>query len=610
MLTNRHINHIFSADSSEHHHVFPTGFMVVLFFIGGFMLTVIPQGCDKTTFFLLSAWQNLFGLQTPIYNRPQLLNVYGLFDELCILYERYDKNERGKVVHEQLLEEIKFFSHADLVLKKYYPHIFDSIQTYCCDKKLLSWALSVKNELSEYSELTKKEIHRIVNEGVREKNDLISLLSSLATQARFFGAKDVELRLDDDEASSLLKLGPEHTLERIFNSIDKHENLFECIVEIEGDISILRSVTEKSNLKHVTKERKPHSGPIAAYIDGKKDSFFVAAEIKSNSIHGAARCARASIKKIVNVVNFCHSGAIVQVGKKVGIIRIADNAHFLVDSSTRSGTLDIKAKKNARQYAGDIIKKFQDADIPSNLSSSLELFALSQQNENTTLKFTNMWLALEAIANCGEGNIIEGMCSNLTSSFALNKIPSKIKNIAIFLKKIDRKLLKNFKNYLPLSFEKRKIQRDELFLLFIGKLGTEKQQAFCSDMECNPYVRYISGELSSQCATLRDIAHVIQNDKKIHEFQLKRFYRTRNMLFHSGESVHQIEYHLEILRYYYILAVYNIFERIMFKKFSSTTEALISYSAKYNYITNKNTNAIELRYMMHNIENYQNFIIS
>lgn len=94
------------------------------------------------------------------------------------------------------------------------------------------------------------------------------------------------------------------------------------------------------------------------------------------------------------------------------------------------------------------------------------------------------------------------MCSNLTSSIALNKINSKLKNIAIMLNEIKEKGLHNLKDYLSISFNKQKIQRDELFLLLSGKLGKDKQRKFCNDMDCNPYIRFISYVLHENIKSL------------------------------------------------------------------------------------------------------------
>lgn len=563
-----------------------------------------PDFSSEETFFLLSTWLNFFAPQTPIYDRPLLVNIPILFDELCFFSEKISKNDRWHSTCVQILEEIKFFIDDDIILKKYYPHIFMNIRKYSYDKKIYYWAQSIRIDLQDYFEHVREECQNIVIAGeIKRKKDLIFLLSTLFTQARYYGFKDKELDFGSDIYFSQK---PSEIIDAIFGVIYGAKKRFSCYIKMTGDIGVIRSFIAYSRLVQASGTLKPSGGAIADYMRNSANSIFVLMDIDATSPYIAAEKAYNEVKRNLDIVNFCFSKEYIAIKDEVGV-KCRENTDCIVSLSRKSGVFSVQPKKDARVYIGKIIDSFSGKCIPNNLSSSLELFSLATKHQDISVKFISIWMALEAIASSGDGNIIDGMCENLTSILSLNLIPSKIKNIAIQLKKIKQGNLPNLSRYLPNS--RTGIDKDDLFML-LRENNSSNQNIFCTDLNCNPYIRYNATVLSNHIKSLQLIRRFIQRDKKLHEFQLRRIYRTRNMLFHSGEKLHSIEYNLEILKYYYILSMYSIFERCIAGKFNSTIEALNWYNLRYQYVNDKNVDKIGVKYILHKTKISSTYMIS
>jgi hypothetical protein len=171
------------------------------------------------------------------------------------------------------------------------------------------------------------------------------------------------------------------------------------------------------------------------------------------------------------------------------------------------------------------------------LSAALQYHRLAMLATNDEARLVNLWIALEALCQGGDGSIIERVSTRIAPCVSVDNVRKTIVSLALYVRFLWNDSDKaDFLALFPNSSEDRLDPEDLLNLLLLPK-DDPKIERLCQLCARHPLIvhrlfRAKMMMLNSPTSVAENLEYTRQNV----DWQLKRIYRARNAIVHTGRG--------------------------------------------------------------------------
>lgn len=516
-------------------------------------------GIDETTKFFLLAWEELFGKTTSTTYTPRQNDTLSLINELGILAEQGEKDERLAYHLVYVIDELQEFIKNDPVLGIKYPHFKYALQNLDRKEKptvIRRLSAAIGAGLKDYeNSVFEHFLETISTVKSNEKDKILTATRLVATRAVQRGLISEECRLTD--AQSMLLLSPQDAGEKLLEQIRQEDADWDCILCIEGgSYSEIESLIYGTGFEKLPASLKPFGKDGTNFLENYKDFFKANSTVKAKNYIEAFQKAFSPLKRVLDVANFKHRSAPFKVLPSICLRSGRDQRFFDLDVGAYSG---IEAQNHATQSAVKMQRAGVLERLPDRIITTLEQHSVAHATTDPKVRFVNLWFALETLVRYNRHHaIIEEVVNNITPLIAHRRINKVIKYLAICLHNY------GFCDSIPNStgwFDKsdsKDIHRNELLLALTGKAG---RPVLAELLKITASHSLLCNRLFTVYCFLNDSNKLIKELEKSYErtlWQIQRIYRARNVLVHTGGKVNLLSKLTMDLEHYYSVTMARI----------------------------------------------------
>lgn len=274
----------------------------------------------------------------------------------------------------------------------------------------------------------------------------------------------------------------------------------------------------------------------------RKQVILEVSEVPATDTHKARTIAESQLAWIADLYSlFHHKTKITWKEKAVVVLQCCSDNPVIADKETNiilRGP-DLKRGKAARQFTEfiDNFSLIHQGEEKSTFNSMVSLHSASLSTRIPSNQFLNIWIALEAIVPENlHKNKITNIVDQVSPLLANNYVWKLTRAFALDLARYDRNFLKQ-----QLSDDSAlSLQEKCLHLLAIDSNDGLREQLY-SRLDAFPLLRYRAWCLAQQLKSPKHAMSFIRTHMQRVEWQLRRLYRTRNLIVHSGKKVSRIE---------------------------------------------------------------------
>lgn len=537
------------------------------------------QGYSNTRhIFFIQVWRELLSKLTSISWQVKTSNTKSLVNEL--LYNVEIVKEYPKAIDNisPIIEEINNRYHQEkLIIDKVNPLFAKCLSNlnkiekkYDNIKQIYSLTSLLSLGLSLYQPTLFLEIENILSsesKDSRYKKNLYTYISGLLTEliSTGFSYAFLETLLEqfDGENGKPFKQSFEEMKERL----NKGDLEFRCIYDF-------RSRPEYFDLY---KSLESPGTPIAITSNG------IAFSVIAKDIHSAVILARSKITKIEHLVSLYYEMS--SIDEKFSQFRIESSEPQ--DGSDGIISFTIKSKLNIYDTYGYRIKKIPGSkqriflkQVQEKLQkevnnsekeiiySSLNSYNQSINATTDEIKFTNLWVAFEALIQSVSGSTKSKIETKLPAILSVNYITSLVKDIASELRKFDiyTRSSDSSASFLDPLFEDTQRSRFDLSQIFELLRNPGKYiagQENNDEINYNPLLCFRISVLNEDFKNSKALAEKLSTHMNTLRLQLLRIYRMRNFILHKAAIPHEIKLLTTHLDLYYQITIITILTMLL-----------------------------------------------
>lgn len=514
--------------------------------------------------FILHFWAELFGEDTPISYTPRLQDTLSLVEELADVGQRAEEDNRWQKHLSYINSELKKAAESDSVLNEKYPLAVLSISKLKDDSKNSQFRRTadvLKTQLTDYEKNIYSHLKETLADLPKAKDRVGKALKQIATRAIQNGFTREELRSVVSE--KMFEQSPTTVTDQIIDSFQtKKVKRWTCILTIKGNSSEIEAMVASIGYRAMTNKERPIGESGTKLQENlklleKECSLQVIAYTDAHQSNEAVQKILEPLRRIIDIANFMH---------RTAQFKIYPFAHLETD-----GFKDV-VDFDASSYAGiepqhdaiDEAIKYQKSGLlgklPKRIITSLEQHSVAHNSTDSKQRFVNLWVALETlVGHENDVNIIDNIINLVNPLIIHRRVNMVIKYLAINLNQF------GFCNTIsdPTGWfknsKKGNIRRDELLLAMTNGADIPKvAETLSAITAAHPLLCNRIWRVFSELSDSKELLSSLKSSKLRSEWQLRRIYRVRNILVHSGfEMPHltQLTTHLE---YYYSLTLSRI----------------------------------------------------
>jgi hypothetical protein len=538
------------------------------------------QGYSNTRhIFFIQVWRELLSKRTSISWQVKTSNTKSLVNEL--LYNVEIVKEYPKAIDNisPIIEEINNrYDQENLIIDKVNPLFANCLRNlnkieikYDNIKQIYTLASLLSLGLSLYQPTLFLEIESILSSELKDsryKRNLYTYISGLLTELISTGYSyaflETLLEQFDGENRKPFKQSFEEMKERL----NQGDLEFRCIYEF-------RSLPEYFDLY---KSLESPSTPITINTNGI--SFSVIAK----DIHSAVILARSKITKIEHLVSLYYETS--SIDEKFSQFRIESSEYqeendIKIAFTSKSklniyNTYGSRTRKIARSKEKIFLKQVQEKLQKEVSESDKEIIYSSLNSYNQSInattdeiKFTNLWVAFEALIQSISGSTKSKIETKLPAILSANYITSIVKDIARDLRTFDTYTRSddgttNFLDPLYENIEKGRFNLSKVFELLRNPetyiTGNENNN---DEINYNPLLCFRISVLNEDFKNSKALAQKLATHINTLRLQLLRIYRMRNFILHKAAIPHEIKLLTTHLDFYYQITITTILTMLL-----------------------------------------------
>ncbi|TGN30003.1 hypothetical protein [Empedobacter tilapiae] len=471
-----------------------------------------------------------------------MMNACTICYEGIELIEEIEQNNFNEKSIIPILEELLFKFQEDFISKKiigenleYYINFGD--YSNLKEIKVKLQLLAQKLNPLKYNEIVISEINDIVLNSKNENSKLYKLSSLFVTNLVNIGYSQ----------SYIYK-----NVNTIFFSrhrIENFEPLKEFFKNLEYDIQNYQVIFKCSK---ILEEVKSTSGTFKSelvftipaelekfdknlFFSSKKENqiFFIAKNIEALDPVSAKEIAEKRINKISNLFCFYHHKENPIWEDNTLVINTKSEYSFLIKEkiSAMSKGRDLKPKKAASKLNRLINNIRLEDNSFSKYNRAIDLHGLSLQSKNIENQLLQNWIAFETLlVGYSKESKIEQVLKHLINFLTYKYVENIIEEIARDLKKFKFMLFLRQIENVPFG---NTFAEKLTALIILDELKTERHKLY-SNLERHPLLKYRIFEYHKKFSKVKSVEDLILRHKKLVEWQIKRMYRSRNLIVHAG----------------------------------------------------------------------------
>jgi hypothetical protein len=227
-------------------------------------------------------------------------------------------------------------------------------------------------------------------------------------------------------------------------------------------------------------------------------------------------------------------------------------SHYLGDYASKLFKVDLLFRVQQRLQS----RSPSDA---SQLAAALEYHRLALLATSDEARLVNLWIALEALCQGGEGSIIERVWSRISPCVSVENIRKNLISLSIYVKELwDHAAAAPFLALFPNSTATR-LEPGDLAAILLLPNGHANLLALCNLCAAHPLILHrlfraksmILNEAKSGASNLELTCRNV-------EWQIKRIYRVRNAIVHTGRANALLPQLTQHLHCYLIKAIHSV----------------------------------------------------
>ena len=539
--------------------------------------------------------------------KPQALNSRLLCIEAIVTLEHIESGLIKKPNIESVLDELLWNINSDYAIKELvgdkYSTIINNIKS-CRDnhhklKKNL-WFLYRYLDDKRYLLKLQEILTRIIPEN-REKEKIQNLTKSYLTELINYGYSSgylyhISNKFFYDYTTSFSDTTPANFF-NIFNFNKKKfsviyigSSVFKQFENISGDLKVDMKIVDSYDVT-------PFNGECKSFLEKKpKDAFFIVfSEIEAIDDNMAILKSRNIISKIANFFSFYHHKEKPYINNDVLVINHTDNISALQDSNTKS---IIKKSDTRPQVASDKVKEIfsnlsLEIDAIYKISRAIDLHSIALGTEQIENKLLNLWTAIETLIPkdiaSGEdriNQIVNALTPFQTIQY-IKRILGQAENDFWHYNKDEAK-----KTLKAVVLDKPSNRYETVAALIMTSENDANRESAFLTLEDYPLLRFRLFYLNRQLSKGENIKNLLENHKKKVEWQIRRIYRVRNLIAHSGKMPSYTNILVENLHNYFDdMLNYIIDSAISGKRIKTIEDAILNADIDYQIIL-KNIDSI------------------
>lgn len=426
--------------------------------------------------------------------------VQGILDRLSLY----------KTNFKQLKEAVLLLYHF-LDNRKYLTHIQNTLIALIPDNK----------EKERIYKLTRSYITELINYGYNPSFIYFNV-------NRFFFNYSIKFHLTDPS-----------TFFEIFNFQEKE---FDVVYKVSKLFVEFFNVSEKLgfkiNAEYTAKFNIKEEDQL--FLNSKADDelFVVFEKVKSLDENTARINTEKTLFKVGNLFSFYHHKEVPSISELALVINLQDNSGRLLSEPIKSIIKKADVKPNVA--AIKVKNIFNDLNLPpttiQRISRAIDLHSIALTSEQIENKLLNLWTAIETLVpkdiDCGDDRIVQ-LIKALSPFQELKYINKLIEQAGSDFVNFD---IKNSKKIIKtVILRQRENSFFSLAALIMTKENANLRNQVYSLLDTYPLLRFRLFSLNKSLSNGKQIKKLLENHKSKVQWQIRRIYRVRNLIVHSGK---------------------------------------------------------------------------
>lgn len=366
-----------------------------------------------------------------------------------------------------------------------------------------------------------------------------------------------------------------------FTVIYKVSNLFKEFKSIEANLKL--KITDTFEAEGLSKEEQ-------SFIDkkDKNEVFVLFEEVEALDDNIARLKTEIPLYKIGNLFSFYHHRDIPKISEFALIINNTDKYSILREKSIKS---IVKKADIKPSIAAEKVKNlFATLDLPTNtiyrISRAIDLHSIALTTEEIENKLLNLWTAIETLIpkEVDSGNdrivqIVNALLPFQVHNYLQDLIQQAGNDFFHFNKWKSKKFVASatLKSY------------DNDFISLVALMMTSENEPIRKQvyalLENYPLLRWRLFYLNKSLSCGKEINKLLENHKQKVEWQIRRIYRVRNLIVHSGKKPMYSNILVENLHNYFDdFLNYIIDNAISEKRIKTINEAILNCEIDCNIL--------------------------
>lgn len=334
-------------------------------------------------------------------------------------------------------------------------------------------------------------------------------------------------------------------------------------------------------------------GEEKAFIDNKggAEVFIVFPNVEAVDNNAARIHTMTIISTIGNLFSFYHHKEIPRIHNLALVINETDDFAILTDEPIKS--IIKKADIKPIVAAEKVEKLLSTLKLPESttyrIAKAIDLHSIALSTNQIENKLLNLWTAIETLIpkdiDCGDDRIVQ-IVRALSPFQTLNYINKLLIEVGRDFWHYNRRTAKEVFDTIILKAKENKFHR--LAALIMTQENEEKRKEVYSKLDNFPLLRFRLFNLNKTLSNSKESIKLIETHRKRVEWQIRRIYRVRNLIVHSGQMPSYANVLVENLHNYFDdFLNYIIDSAIEEKRIKTINEAIINAEIDCSLVMNE-----------------------
>lgn len=521
------------------------------------MLFPDMTGANLDTALLFLAWAELFGEKTPDTYRAKLHDTLSLIIELEEVASQAETDPRWMRHLPHVFEELKAEAQRDSVLELHFPHLkdaIDSIDKGVSRARAARFADAARNELETYQQKVSAHFEQSLSALPKAKENVLSAVRRVATRAVQQGLSPNECRDCLDE--SVLASDPATVGNQLLSRLVRKTQQWFCIIAIAGNRDEVATLLHGTPFKQLPNRLKPLGKEGARFLSRTENAWLAFTEVEAAGRNEALQLLLQPLRLVLDVANFNHRSAPFHL-KPYVFLKVDDRQYLIeLDEQSNSG---LKPQRDATDLAARMQREGVLSRLPGTIVTALEQHSVAHASTDPKVRFVNIWVALETLVGQDqESSIVDNLIRNIVPHVVHRRINKIIRYLAICLHEYGFcRSVSDETGWFRNSTAQR-VEGDELLMALTKATDSSIRNKLAALTANHPLL----------CNRLFTVHKSVFDPNVLHketlesvkrtEWQLRRIYRARNLLVHSGSPVTSLGYLATNLEYYFSLTLARV----------------------------------------------------